>query len=117
MAARTWTLVAFRPASARVGEFAGTEADEVSRRQRRDRRPATVGDVDLEHDEPFRLLISVQADRGREMVLVHVAGQQDTDAPDVVADEFVALEFLVDRANDPRRILATRLVLDSPDQR
>ena len=33
-----------------------------------------------------------------------------------VADEFVALEFLVDRADDPRRILATRLGLDSPDQ-
>ena len=26
------------------------------------------------------------------MVLVHVAGQQDADAPDVVADEFVALQ-------------------------
>ena len=51
------------------------------------------------------------------MVLVYMAGQQDTDALDVVADEFVEMEFLVDRADDPRRVLATRLGFDSRDQR
>ena len=74
----------------RVEEFAGTEADEVSRGQHRDRRrQRSATSISSTTKLSGRPDPSVQTDRRREMVLVHVAGQQDTNPPDVVADKFV----------------------------
>ena len=137
-AARTWTRIALRPASAseseaggsasssrparrwarnlpddlaRIGRHqrAGIQIDEISRRQALDGRATAIGHVDVEHDAAAPGGVERQRHRRREMMVERESGQQEAEGRPGLRP--VDLQFLVHRADDVRA--GSGLVADS----
>ena len=96
-------------------ELARAQPDHVGGRKERHRRPASIGDVHVEHNEPGRRGVAEQAHRRREVVLERLPGQQQADPAEPVAGELVLLDLLIHRADDQVGGVAVRISLDSRD--
>ncbi len=87
-----------------VGDRAGGAHHDVGRSEACDGCAAAIGDVKFCLERTVRPVGRVQAEHGREMVLKQPAGQEQ--ATPLSTEHVVPVNLLIDRADDPHRIVA-----------